>query len=236
MKQMAVPILLYHQIAPLPHKKIPFRGLWVHPDKFRNQMAWLKRLGYQGLSLRDAMPYIKGEKTGKVAVITFDDGFLNNYENALPVLADFGFTATNYFVANQVGGSNVWDQAMGVPLTPCMSVAQMREWAALGHEVGAHTIDHVNLEKIPEDEARQQIALSKTMLEDMLGSEVTNFAYPYGGNHAVHREMCREAGYETATTTVRARARASDDPFGMPRVYVRRRDLAPKFIYRLMTR
>lgn len=144
---MAVPVLLYHQIAPLPHKKIPFRGLWVHPDKFRSQMAWLKRLGYQGLSLRDAMPYIKGEKTGKVAVVTFDDGFLNNYENALPVLSEFGFTATNYFVANQVGGSNVWDQAMGVPLTPCMSITQMREWAALGHEVGAHTLDHVNLER-----------------------------------------------------------------------------------------
>jgi peptidoglycan/xylan/chitin deacetylase (PgdA/CDA1 family) len=233
---MAVPVLLYHQIAPLPHKNIPFRGLWVHPDKFRSQMAWLKRLGYQGLSLRNAMPYIKGEKTGKVAVITFDDGFLNNYENALPVLAEFNFTATNYFVANQVGGSNLWDQAMGVPLTPCMSVTQMREWAALGHEVGAHTVDHVNLEKTPEEEARRQIVQSKTMLEDMLGSEVTNFAYPYGGNQQIHRDMCRDAGFETATTTVRARARATDDPFGMPRVYVRRRDLAPKFIYRLMTR
>lgn len=232
---MAVPVLLYHQIAPLPHKKIPFRGLWVHPDKFRSQMAWLKRLGYHGLSLRDAMPYIKGEKTGKVAVITFDDGFLNNYENALPVLSEFGFTATNYFVANQLGGSNVWDNAVGVPLSPCMSVAQMREWAALGHEVGAHTLDHVNLEKTPDDEARRQIAECKSKLEDMLGSEVTNFAYPYGGNLPIHREMCREAGYETATTTVHARARATDDPFGMPRVYVRRRDLSPKFIYRLIT-
>ncbi|MFD1197850.1 polysaccharide deacetylase family protein [Brucella gallinifaecis] len=233
---MAVPVLLYHQIAALPHKKIPFRGLWVHPDKFRSQMAWLKRLGYQGLSLRNALPYIKGEKMGKVVVITFDDGFLNNYENALPVLAEFGFTATNYFVANQLGGSNVWDQAMGVPVTPCMSVEQMREWAELGHEVGAHTLDHVNLEKTPEEEARRQIVQSKTMLEDMLGSEVTNFAYPYGGNLPIHRDMCREAGYETATTTVHARARADDDPFAMPRVYVRRRDLAPKFIYRLMTR
>ena len=233
---MAVPVLLYHQIAPLPHKKIPFRGLWVHPDKFRSQMAWLKRLGYQGLSINNAMPYIKGEKAGKVAVITFDDGFLNNYENALPVLSEFGFTATNYFVANQLGGSNVWDQAMGVPVTPCMSVAQMREWAALGHEVGAHTLDHVNLEETPEDEARRQIVQSKAMLEDMLGSAVTNFAYPYGGNLPIHRNMCREAGYETATTTVHARARATDDPFGMPRVYVRRRDMAAKFIIRLKTR
>ncbi len=125
---------------------------------------------------------------------------------------------------------------MGVPLTPCMSVTQMREWAALGHEVGAHTVDHVNLENTPEEEARRQIVQSKTMLEDILGSEVTNFAYPFGGNHQIHRDMCRDAGFETATTTVHARARASDDPFGMPRVYVRRRDLAPKFIFRLMTK
>lgn len=233
---MAIPVLLYHQIAPLPHDKIPFRGLWVHPDRFRSQMAWLKRLGYQGLSLRNAMPYIKGEKTGKVAAITFDDGFRNNYENALPVLTEFGFTATNYFVANQIGGSNVWDQALGVPLTPCMSLAQMREWAALGHEVGAHTLDHANLEKTPDEEARRQIKHSKTMLEDMLGSEVTNFAYPYGANHQIHRDMCRDAGFETATTTVRGRARLNDDPFGIPRVYIRRRDLAPKFVLRIMTK
>jgi len=233
---MAVPVLLYHQIAPLPHKKIPFRGLWVHPDKFRTQMRWLKRLGYQGLSLRNAMPYIKGEKTGKVAVITFDDGFLNVYENALPILSEFGFTATNYFVANQIGGSNIWDKVTGVPLSPCMSLAQMREWAELGHEVGAHTLDHVNLEQTPDAEAKRQIEQSKIKLEDMLGEAVTNFAYPYGGNFPIHREMCREAGFETATTTVRARARASDDPFGMPRVYVRRRDLSPKFVFRLMSR
>lgn len=233
---MAVPVLLYHSIAPLPDKTIPFRGLWVHPDRFRSQMAWLKRLGYRGLSLRDALPYIRGEKTGKVAAITFDDGFLNTYENALPVLAEFGFTATNYFVANQVGGSNLWDQPLGVPKVPCMSVAQMREWAALGHEVGAHTLDHVNLEKTPEDEARRQIAQSKTVLEDMLGAAVTNFAYPYGANDPVHRAICREAGFDTATTTVRARARPSDDPFGLPRVYVRRRDMWPKFVLRLTSR
>lgn len=233
---MAVPILLYHQIAALPGKNIPFRGLWVHPDKFRSQMAWLKRLGYQGLSLKDAMPFIRGEKSGKVAVITFDDGFLNVFENAMPVLDEFGFTATNYFVANQLGGSNVWDQAAGIPLSSCMSIDQMREWAAHGHEVGAHTLDHVNLEKTPDDEARRQIAGSKTVLEELLGAPVMHFAYPYGANFPIHRAMCREAGFETATTTVRARARATDDPFGMPRVYVRRRDLAPKFIIRLMTR
>src|SRR5690606_17715746 len=82
----------------------------VHPDRFRQQMAWLKRLGYRGLSVRDAIPYIYGGKQGKVAVITFDDGFENVFRNALPVLEEFGFTATNYFVANQIGGFDLWDQ------------------------------------------------------------------------------------------------------------------------------
>ncbi len=227
---MAVPILLYHQIAPLPHPKTPFRGLWVHPEKFRSQMAWLKRLGIQGLSLKDALPFIRGEKSGRIAIITFDDGFLNVFENAMPVLDQFGFTATNYFVANQLGGSNVWDQAAGIPVSPCMSIDQMRQWSQHGHEVGAHTLDHVNLEKTPLEEARRQIAGSKAVLEEALDAPVTNFAYPYGGNLAVHRDMCREAGFDTATTTVRAHARVSDDPFAMPRVYVRRRDIALQFL------
>ena len=233
---MPVPVLLYHQIAPLPQRDMPFHGLLVHPDRFRSQMNWLKRSGYQGLSLRDAMPYIKGTKTGKVAVITFDDGFLNVLENAAPVLAEHGFTATNYFVANQVGGSNAWDHALGVPPTPLMSVAQLRQWAALGHEVGAHTLDHVHLDSTENSEARRQIAVSKTALEDMLGAEVPNFCFPYGENSPIHREMAREAGFETATTTVRGRARPSDDPFGIPRISVRRRDIWPKFLVRLNTR
>ncbi|MDH7788696.1 peptidoglycan/xylan/chitin deacetylase (PgdA/CDA1 family) [Ochrobactrum sp. 19YEA23] len=230
---MRIPILLYHQIAPLPQKDMPFHGLLVHPARFRSQMKWLKRAGYRGLSLRDALPYIKGEKTGNVAAITFDDGFLNVLENAAPVLADYGFTATNYFVANQVGGSNVWDQMLGVPKTPLMSVTQLREWAALGHEVGAHTLDHVHLTATPDDEAKRQIAQSKMVLEDVLGGEVSGFCFPYGENNAIHREMVKEAGFKTATTTVRRRTDPADDLFELPRISIRRRDIWPKFLMRL---
>lgn len=106
---VAVPILAYHQIAVPPSRKAPFRSMVVHPEAFRRQMEWLKKLGIQGVSLREAMPYIRGEKAGKVAAITFDDSYANVHENALPVLQEFGFTATNFVVANQIGGSNVWD-------------------------------------------------------------------------------------------------------------------------------
>ncbi|MEN9670911.1 MAG: hypothetical protein RL018_1188, partial [Pseudomonadota bacterium] len=90
----SIPILVYHQIAEAPKKGAPFRGLYVSPAAFARQMGWLKFLGYQGLSMTDLQPYLKGEKTGKVVGITFDDGYLNNLTLALPVLQKHGFSST----------------------------------------------------------------------------------------------------------------------------------------------
>lgn len=232
---MAVPILIYHQIAPLPGMRIPFENMLVSPDAFRQQMHWLKKMGFQGMSVREALPFIRGEKSGRVAAITFDDGYRNVLRDAAPILAEYGFTATNYFVANQIGGSNVWDHALGIPDSPCMNVAELREWAALGHEVGAHTLDHVHLYTSSPEEARHQIVDCKKQLEDLVGQEVENFCYPYGENNELHRALVREAGYKTATTTKHARARANQDPFGLPRVYVKRKHSLPRFVLRCFT-
>jgi peptidoglycan/xylan/chitin deacetylase (PgdA/CDA1 family) len=227
---MTVPILLYHQIDVPPGRKAPYRSMTVHPDRFRQQMKWLKRLGYTGLSLRDALPYIEGRKSGRVAVITFDDGFRNVYENALPVLQEHGFTATNFFVANQVGGRNEWDIPIGIAPAPCMSPEQLREWAALGHEVGAHTLDHVHLPDVSLDEARRQISQSQVVLQDILGAPVTSFAYPYGHENARMRDMVREAGFAHAVTTERRKTRPGDDQFGLPRLTIRRNDIWLQFL------
>ena len=221
---MAVPILAYHQIAVPPSRKAPFRSMVVHPEAFHRQMEWLKRLGIQGLSLREAMPYIRGEKTGKVAAITFDDSYANVYENALPVLQEFGFTATNFVVANQIGGSNVWDVPLGVAQAPCMSVEQLKRWHSLGHEVGSHTLDHVRLPQLPMEEARRQITHSRELLEDLLDEGISSFCFPYGDETPLDRVLAYEAGYSAATTTRRGRGRSSDDPFGLPRATIRRND------------
>ncbi len=108
--------------------------------------------------MRDLMPYLRGERAGKVFGITFDDGYRNVHRNAMPVLSELGFTATNYFVARQFGGSNVWDHGHGVPPSPLMTVAEMREQAAAGNEVGSHTLDHVHLPQLDPDEARRRSA------------------------------------------------------------------------------
>lgn len=234
MKSSAIPILLYHSIDVPPARDKPFRSLHVHPDRFRSQMLWLKRLGYQGLSMRDARPYLEGQKQGKVAVITFDDGFLNTYQHAMPVLNELGFTATNYFVANQIGGRNEWDIPHGAVEIPCMTAEQMRDWAAQGHEVGAHTLDHIYLPGTDAAEADRQIATSKTSIENMLGAEVTNFCYPYGGETQAIRDMVKKAGYIHSTTTKRGHAKSTDDPFGLPRRYIRRTDNSLFFLKKLL--
>ena len=226
---MSVPILLYHQIIAPPPKPMPFRSMFVRPASFARQMAWLKLLGYKGLSLREAAPYIGGEKKGKVAAITFDDGSTNVFETAAPILARHGFTATNFIVANQIGGTNAWDHHLGIVETPCMDAGQIRSWVEMGHEIGSHTLDHVHLNAVTDEEARRQISRSRQVLEDLTGTEVTSFAYPHGEQSSRHRHMVEEAGYSCAGIVKRRRSNRNDDPFGLPRITVRRSDTLLQF-------
>lgn len=101
---MAKTVLMYHQVASVPEIGAPFRGLNVAPENFKSQMQWLARLGHQGLSLRELAPYINGEKQGRVVGITFDDGFENVHKHAFPILSEFGFTVTCFFVSGEIGG------------------------------------------------------------------------------------------------------------------------------------
>ncbi len=201
-----IPILMYHQVDARPAKGTPLRGLVVSPHNFSSQMAWLKRLGFQGLSLPQLMPYLLGEKTSKVVGISFDDGYVNNLDHALPILQKFGFSATCYIVSDQPGGSNVWDHGKGIAPQPLMTHFQMRQWVAGGQDIGAHTCSHADLTTLSARQAQQEIAGCKRQLEDALGSAVAHFCYPYGLYDASHVTMVQSAGYLTATTTQRGRA------------------------------
>lgn len=231
-----VPILMYHQIGEPAPKGSPYRSLTVHPASFRRQMRWLRRLGYRGLAMRDILPYVRGERQGKVVGITFDDGYRNVYRNALSVLLENGFTATNYFVVRQLDGGNVWDYDDGVAHSDLMSETEMREWARQGMEVGSHTLSHPRLPDLSESDARNQIQGSRTELEQILGQPVTAFCYPYGAESAGLRILAREAGYTNATTTQTGLARPDDDPFGLPRVTVARSTHLLRFLQKCLTR
>ena len=209
---------MYHQVGEPAPRGTSYRGLTVHPRSFARQMRWMHCLGYRGLSMRDLMPYLKREKVGKVFGITFDDGFRNVFEHALPVLQAYQFTSTNYFVANQFDGSNVWDRQNGVVASDLMSKREMLAWAQAGQEVGSHTLDHVHLPELSLEAAREQLIRSRLVLSEMLGSEVTAFCYPYGDFEPEHQRLAQEAGYTNATTTARGLADISDDFYALPRV------------------
>lgn len=233
---LPVSILVYHQIDDAPPKGAAFRSLYVSPDAFARQMQLLAVLGYQGLSMADLLPYLWGEKRGKVVGITFDDGYLNNLTHALPVLQRHGFSSTCYAVSQRLGQTNVWDLAQGIAQTPLMDAAQLRQWVAGGQEVGAHTRHHVSLPQCEPSTCLEEMTVCRSELEAASGSVVANFCYPYGHYTAEHVAMARQAGFDSVTTTQRGRVASGANVWQLPRVPVLRSTSLPVFWLKVATR
>ena len=223
---MKIPILMYHQIAEKVPQGAPLRGLTVRPSTFARHMALMRMLGYRGLALRDLMPYLRQEKTGKVFGLTFDDGYENNLHNALPVLQRYGFSATCYAVSAAVGKTNAWDAELGIAQVPLMDAPQLRQWCAAGQEIGSHSKNHVRLTGLASQELQSELVESWTSLEALLEGtgSVTHFCYPYGALDAAVVHAVRDAGYLSATTTRRGRfdTGQAHDLMQIPRVLVSR--------------
>lgn len=230
-----IPILTYHQIDVAPPRGTAFRSLLVAPAAFARQMGLLKLLGYRGLSMGALLPYLKGELCGKVCGITFDDGYANNLQYALPVLMANGFSSTCYAVSQRLGQTNDWDHDSGVAVASLMNGEQLREWIAGGQEVGAHTLHHPHLPRLKQAQSAWEIAACKVELEDVTQTPVQHFCYPYGEIGPLHPGMVAQAGYSTATTTVRSRCQAGDVVWKLPRVPVLRTTTLPVLWLKLAT-
>ena len=221
-----IPILMYHQIDMAPPKGTPLRGLVVSPGTFSRHMRLLHFLGYKGLSMSALMPYLRGEKSGKVFGITFDDGYENNFYNALPVLRRLRFSATCYAVAARLGQSNSWDIEEGIGQVALMDAGQLQAWIDAGQEVGSHSSHHVDLTACDPQNLESEIAGSRRLLEALLHQPggVQHFCYPYGRFDAASLDQTIQAAYASATTTQRGRVPVpvQDGAFTLPRVLVSR--------------
>jgi len=229
------PILMYHNIGE-PPEGARLRSLYVRTGAFARQMWLLKLLGYKGLSMSEAMPYLRGEKVGRVVAITFDDGYLDTLEHALPVLNSMGFSATCYVVSGHMGEYNEWDAAELMVHKKLMSAEQVKAWQAAGMEVGAHSRNHPRLTKCSDEELQNELAGSKADLEALTGKPVSQFCYPYGDLDARVAEAARKAGYDAATTTQRGRASPGDDPMLLRRILVSGSSMLHLFLIKLLTR
>lgn len=214
---VAVPIFMYHKIGRRPRGVI-HRSTYLSDAWFRRQMRELKAAGFASISLDQHRDF---GKTPRRCVLTFDDGSRTVLKRGAPLLGEMGFRGIQYLVASQIGGCNAWDVAEGEVRDDLINEAEIRDWMAMGHEIGSHTVSHPHLTEIPVAQAREEIVASKARLEDLFGVPIRHFCYPYGSWNRAVRDLVEEAGYETATVTVPRPATADDDPFALPRVGAR---------------
>jgi glycosyltransferase involved in cell wall biosynthesis/peptidoglycan/xylan/chitin deacetylase (PgdA/CDA1 family) len=223
---MRLPVLLYHHVGPLRPGTIP--GLTVSPQRFERQVRWLARRGYQGIRPADWLRW-RHEGKGlpdKPVLLTFDDGYADLVEYALPVLRCYGFGAAVYIVTRQLGGTNAWDEARGSDTHRLMTAEQIRYWATQGIEFGAHSRTHADLTTLSASELSEEVAGSGQDLESILGSRVVSFAYPYGfHNQAV--DDCVRGTFDLAFLAddhAEGLNHLLTDPFQMRRTMVQTND------------
>lgn len=214
----AVPILMYHQIA--PEAPAAFRKYNVTPGDFRRQMGWLRRSGYNAVSMDDLAAARQGssELPPRAIVITFDDGFEACIQHAVPILQEFGFTAIFYLVAGLIGRESAWLQAERGCSFPLADWTSVRELMAAGFQCGAHTMSHPRLTQLPSNECLAELRKGKRLLEDSLGTAIRHFAYPFGDYDARVRGLAREAGFETACSVQIGLSEPNDDLMALHRV------------------
>lgn len=220
-----VPILMYHEITDGP---VSARHLAVTPQQFAVQLGYLQGAGYVTLRAAEVTAAMAGEGRGLPArpvVLTFDDGFADFHDTALPALLRYGFTATLFVTTSWIRDSGVRslgaEHASRVP-PGMLSWSQIEEAAAAGIEIGAHTEHHPQLDQLSGTALWQELRGSKNLLEDRLGVAVTGLSYPFGYSNQRVRETAAAAGYRYACAVANRYALASDDQFALPRLTIGR--------------
>jgi peptidoglycan/xylan/chitin deacetylase (PgdA/CDA1 family) len=177
-----VPVLLYHHVCGIKNR------MNVTVADFEHQMAFLSENGYTSVSVDQIRLALdgKGDLPAKPVAITFDDGWRCEYTHAVPIMAKYGFHATFFIVTNQADGHTF------------MSWAEDRDLLRTGNWIGSHTVDHAFLTKLDDFDLTRDLVASKRKLEDKLGIEVNEFAYPYGAYNEAVVKAVRKAGYAGA--------------------------------------
>jgi peptidoglycan/xylan/chitin deacetylase (PgdA/CDA1 family) len=176
----SIPILLYHRVGLEPD------DLTISVKHFEQDMELLSYGGYNTLSLEQVKQHLQGNSVAlpsKPIVITFDDGYLDNYTNAFPILQKYSMAASFYIITGMVGNNDR------------LTSSQIREMQTAGMDFGAHTITHRPLAELASKEATTELNQSKFDLEQIVGKSVDFIAYPCGSYNSQTLQIARQAGY-----------------------------------------
>jgi peptidoglycan/xylan/chitin deacetylase (PgdA/CDA1 family) len=208
-----VPVVMYHKVE----LGKTFAPDAVSPENFRWQCAYLKKRGYRVIPLDQLVSMIRDgvaarQLPRKTVVITFDDGYENNFTDAFPILKEFGYSAIFFMPIEVIG------------IKGYMSWEQIQEMMKTGMQFGSHSMRHLILPSLSAVEQREGIFESKRVLQQRLGFPIDYFAYPIGGFNDEIKRMVQQAGYKGALTTNRGKDRWERDVFEIKRIRLSDRD------------
>lgn len=229
-----LPVLLYHNIAPLQTATIPVAST-ISARQFELQVRWLAKWGYSAIRPSEWIAWCRGGKPlpSKPVLLTFDDAYAGVAEYALPVLRRYGFSAAVFVVTRRIGGTNEWDRSEGWPGTNrLMSSEQITEWAGKGIEFGAHSRTHPDLTMLSESELTDEVAGSSQDLAALLGRRIGCFAYPFGPYNAAVTE-CTANVFDMALTCDEGLNDITTDPRLLRRTLVHPGDWTIDFACRI---
>jgi peptidoglycan/xylan/chitin deacetylase (PgdA/CDA1 family) len=155
-------------------------------------MKHLSAAGYTSLPLRELAASLKDgcNLPEKPVVLTFDDGFMNFYTHAFPVMSEYGFCATVFLVTDFCGKSNDWNgNPPELPRSKLLSWSEIKILNDAGIEFGSHTKTHPDLTTLTRAETEAELVASKAAIQDALGRETMTFAYPFGRYNASIRSI-----------------------------------------------
>lgn len=189
-------VLMYHSISPSTAPDP--QALRVSPDRLDRQLAHLRRRRLRGVSVAEWLTAVgRGAARGLVA-LTFDDGYRDFAEHAMPVLARHRMSASVYVVSGKLGGTSDWDGEAALPL---MTADQVRAVVAAGHEVGSHSSTHVRLAGASPADLAREVCESRQALVEIVGTEVRGFCFPYGSFDDAALQAVVDAGYDHGCVT-----------------------------------
>ena len=220
-KKYEVPVVMYHRVINKSENE-GIHGTYIYENIFREHMKYLKNNNFSVITFEDLNNIgwrNRFDKNKKYIIITFDDGYVDNYELAFPILKEFNFKATIFLMGEST--YNEWDvKADGEKSFPLMSVEMIKEMQDYGIEFGAHTFNHPKLNKLSNDEIKHQIVDVKKPLEEKIGREIITFAYPYGILNDYAKKMVEEASYTFGVATDSGSVCLSDDLYQIRRIAI----------------
>lgn len=200
-----VPALTYHHIGDSSH------WYYVSPKHFEYQMLFLKLLGYSPISLQEMMTGLAGQSTlpWKPILITFDDGYQDNWLQAVPVLEKYGFRAAFFVVTGKMGARGY------------VSWQELEAMQKKGMEIGSHTVNHYPPSVINLKEFSRELMLSRVMLQNNLQPPVNVFANPHGETTPEIIALLKQTGYVAACSSIAGSNFADTDRYLIRRVTIK---------------